>query len=244
MTVTVNSASGTTKYIPGKIEAESYDAHQGGMYAVATSDAGGGQQVIGITPNSWMDYNVVVTQSGNYNVSFRVATPQLHAQFQIKLGNTVLGTINIPYTGEWNAWTTVTLTNVPLTAGPQTLRILSTGTETCNFNWMEYALAPAPRGIGTGESQLIVDKNLPKPPTGLSVSVFPNPTEAHFNLKIKSKSSDLVQVKVYDILGRQVQYLQGTPGEVLRLGSALKAGAYLIETRQGDEKIVTKVVKQ
>ncbi|MEI9947306.1 MAG: carbohydrate-binding protein [Chitinophagaceae bacterium] len=158
MTVTVNSASGTTKYIPGKIEAESYDAHQGGMYAVSTSDAGGGQQVIGITPNSWMDYNVVVTQSGNYNVSFRVATPQLHAQFQVKLGNTVLGTIDLPNTGEWNIWATYTLNNVPLSAGPQTLRILSSGTETCNFNWMEYALAGGnqPPVVSAGSPQTIV----------------------------------------------------------------------------------------
>ncbi|MEI9947319.1 MAG: carbohydrate-binding protein [Chitinophagaceae bacterium] len=73
------------QFIPGKIQAESYDAHQGGMYATSTSDAGGGQQVIGITNGSWMDYNVVVTQSGIYKVGFRVATPQLHTQFLIKM---------------------------------------------------------------------------------------------------------------------------------------------------------------
>ncbi|MEI9942582.1 MAG: carbohydrate-binding protein, partial [Chitinophagaceae bacterium] len=115
VTVTVNPLS-NGKTIPGKIEAESWDAKSGPFYAVATADAGGGSQVVGITNGSWMDYNVTVATAGTYTVNFRVATTQAHAQFQVKSGNTVLGTINIPNTGDWSNWSTVSVSNIVLAA--------------------------------------------------------------------------------------------------------------------------------
>ncbi|MEI9947320.1 MAG: carbohydrate-binding protein [Chitinophagaceae bacterium] len=240
--ITVNPASGTTKYIPGKIEAESYDAHQGGMYATSTSDVGGGQQVVGINNGGTMDYNVMVSQTGTYTVGFRVATPQLHTQFQIKMDGGLVGTINIPNTGEWNIWQTITLTNVQLVAGAHTMRIQSTNNENCNFNWMNFELASAARGVT--EIPLITESKALEQATKLSVSVFPNPTETFFNLKVQSKTKDLVQIRVFDMTGHQVQFLQGTPDEIMRVGFNLAIGIYIIETRQGTERIMTKVVKQ
>ena len=90
-----------------------------------------------------MDYNVTVTQSGIYTVNFRVATVQNNVQFQIKLGAAILGTMNVPNTGSWSNWVTVPVTNVSLTAGAQTIRILSTSNESCNFNWMDWVLTAA-----------------------------------------------------------------------------------------------------
>ncbi|MEI9946803.1 MAG: carbohydrate-binding protein [Chitinophagaceae bacterium] len=160
VTVTVNPAVVTNgKTIPGKIEAESWDVKSGPFYAVATTDAGGGQQVIGINNGSTMDYNVNVTQSGAYTAKFRVATPQLNTQFQVKLGNNTIGTINIPGTGEWNIWSTFSISNLIIPAGNQTLRIVSTNNENCNFNWMEFVLDGAnvnlPPTVNAGTSQTI-----------------------------------------------------------------------------------------
>ncbi|MEI9942853.1 MAG: carbohydrate-binding protein [Chitinophagaceae bacterium] len=243
VTITVNPDATAGKVIPGKIEAESYDAHFGGMYGVATSDAGGGQQVIGITNASWMDYNVTVTQGGTYNVSFRVATPQQFAQFQLKLGSTVLGTVNIPNTGEWNIWKTVTINNVSLSAGAQTLRVLSTNNESCNFNWMNFELAAAPltltrsaANIKEQANEILTDK--------LAIAVSPNPATAYFNLKVQSKNNDLLEIKVYNIQGRLVGTMRGGSNQTFRLGDNFLNGIYLIEVSQGNEKITTKVIKQ
>src|SRR6185295_6497807 len=121
VTITVNPASG--KFIPGKVEAESFDAKSGPQYAVPTTDAGGGQHIVGMINGSWLDYNVNVTQSGSYTVVFRVATTQNSSQFQIRSGASILATVNVHNTGDWNNWMDVPVTGVPLTAGPQTLRI-------------------------------------------------------------------------------------------------------------------------
>ena len=70
-----------------------------------------------------MDYNVNVQQAGTYNVSFRVASPYgASSGLQLKSGSTVLATVDIPDTGGWQNWQTVSTTAV-LSSGQQTLRI-------------------------------------------------------------------------------------------------------------------------
>jgi alpha-tubulin suppressor-like RCC1 family protein len=137
--ITVNPDNGKT--IPGKIEAEAWDDKSGGMYGIPSTDLpGGGQQVVGITNESWMDYKVNVLTGGSYTVNLRVATTQLHAQFLVKEmpSGKVLGTINIPNTGGWDSWQTIALTNVAVTAGQHIIRIQSSNIESCNFNWADW----------------------------------------------------------------------------------------------------------
>ncbi|MEI9947305.1 MAG: T9SS type A sorting domain-containing protein [Chitinophagaceae bacterium] len=107
---------------------------------------------------------------------------------------------------------------------------------------MNFELANAGRGVA--ETNLIVNKKIADPVNKLTVSAFPNPTQTFFNLKVESKSNELVQVKIFDINGRQLQYIPGTPGEVLKIGSKLAPGTYLVETRQGNERSIIKIIKQ
>ena len=126
---------------PGRIEAEDWDDKSDPQYEIPSTDVGGGQEMVGIVNGSWMDYNISVPTSGMYTVNFRVATPQNFAQFQVKVGSTILGTLNILSTGGWDTWNTVPLTNVQLSAGQQTIRIQSIANETANFNWTDWAIA-------------------------------------------------------------------------------------------------------
>jgi hypothetical protein len=105
-----------------------------------------------------MDYNVTVTQSGTYTVNFRVATIENNVQFQIKLGTAVLGTLNVSNTGGWTTWTTIPVTNISLTSGLQTIRILCNSNQSCNFNWMDWILtAPSTAPVAdAGLPQTIV----------------------------------------------------------------------------------------
>src|SRR6202007_2434619 len=89
------------------------------------------------------DYNVNVTQTGAYTVNFRAATTQNNSQFQIRSGANVLATVNIPNTGGWDTWVTVPVTNVPLTAGTQIIRIQLGNNESANINWMDWSLTGA-----------------------------------------------------------------------------------------------------
>jgi hypothetical protein len=54
----------------------------------------------------------------------------------------------------------------------------------------------------------------------------------------------MVTIKVFDITGRQVQQLQGVPGQAIKFGDKIVNGTYFVEVRQGSEKVVIKIIKQ
>ena len=73
-----------------------------------------------------------------------MASAVANGQFQLKNGSTVLATINVPNTGGWQNWQTVTAT-VTLSAGSQTLRLLSTSVAGWNIIYMNVTAGlPSP----------------------------------------------------------------------------------------------------
>lgn len=121
--------------IPGKIEAESYDA-MSGIATESTQDAGGGLNVGWIEDNDWLDYNVNVPISGTYAFNFRVSKGFGDGTIEVrKADGTVLGSVVLPFTGGWQYWGNAKLV-IPLSAGTQTLRI-NAKYGSWNFNWFE-----------------------------------------------------------------------------------------------------------
>lgn len=130
-TPTATPVSG--KAIPGKIEAESYDA----MYGIQLETCSeGGQDVSYVDAGDYMNYNVTVQTTKAYTVQFRVSSPYTGTQIQLKSGSTVLTTVTVPNTGGWQTWQTVSAT-VNLTAGSQTLQVYAP-TNGWNLNWINF----------------------------------------------------------------------------------------------------------
>ncbi|WP_068782593.1 carbohydrate-binding protein [Paenibacillus sp. GM2] len=127
----------TAKPIPGKIEAEAWDA-MSGVQTESTSDTGGGLNVGWINTGDWMDYFVNVAESGTYTVEYRIASNTNAGEIQLRSGQTTLATTSVPNTGGWQNWQTVTAT-VPLTQGLQTLRVYAGGPD-FNLNWINFKL--------------------------------------------------------------------------------------------------------
>jgi beta-glucosidase len=149
---------GVAYNLPGRIEAENYDTggesvayynttvgNPGGVYRSddvgieTTTDAGGGYDVGYINGGEWLEYTVNVPDpEAIYSISVRVASPSGGGQLRVRLDGTVLDTIQIPSTGGWQNWQTVTLPNVPLAGGtgskPLRLEVLNSG---FNINWIE-----------------------------------------------------------------------------------------------------------
>jgi Carbohydrate binding module (family 6) len=135
---------GTAAAVPGTVQAANYDTGgQGVAYSVTsvngsgnsyrsdgvdletTSDTGGGYDLGWTSTGQRFNYTVNVATAGTYTVSFRVAAPSavtdaLH--IANSSGTSLSGNINIPATGGWQTWTTVTGT-VSLPAGVQTLTV-------------------------------------------------------------------------------------------------------------------------
>ncbi len=80
--------------------------------------------------------------------------------------------------------------------------------------------------------------------TGFMAQVMPNPAEREFNLVIKGGSNEPLEIRIFDITGRQVQQVRSAASNVIRFGDNLVQGTYIVEVRQGKNKAVLKVVKQ
>src|SRR5580698_8372301 len=135
---------GTPAPVPGTVQAENYDTGgQGVAYNVTsingtgnsyrsdgvdlevTTDTGGGYDLGWTAAGQWFRYTVNVATAGSYTVTLRVAaidavTDALH--ISNSSGSNLSGSINVPATGGWQTWTSVTAT-VTLPAGVQTLTI-------------------------------------------------------------------------------------------------------------------------
>jgi hypothetical protein len=152
ITITVNAAAPPPPPPPPpssattRIEAENYSA-MNGIQTEFTQDEGGGQNVGWIDNGDWMDYSYNAPSTGTYAVKLRIATPGNGAQLQIRKGDgTLLNTVNIPNTSAFQIWQTIT-TSINLSAGQQTIRIISSAQDFWNINWIELsttATAPPP----------------------------------------------------------------------------------------------------
>jgi hypothetical protein len=77
----------------------------------------------------------------------------------------------------------------------------------------------------------------------LNVRVYPNPTTSNFNMQVITAGKESVRVRILDVQGRQIQSMIVKPNETLRIGDALKSGAYFIEVKQGKQTQTTRVMK-
>ncbi len=79
--------------------------------------------------------------------------------------------------------------------------------------------------------------------TRLDADIYPNPSAADFNLRIRKGINEPVQVRITDLQGRTIRKLNTMPFEVTSIGAGLKAGIYLVELRQGKEMKTIKIFK-
>jgi chitinase len=150
---------GTPAAIPGTVQAENYDTGgQGVAYNVTSingtdngyrsdgvdlevcSDTGGGVDLGWTTGGQWFKYTVNVATAGTYTVSFRIAAPTAVTDaFHLanSSGTNLSGNVNLPATGGYQTWTTVTA-NVTLPAGQQILT-LNQDNAGWNLNYASFA---------------------------------------------------------------------------------------------------------
>ena len=152
--------------MPGTVQAANYDTGGQGVAYNVTSVNGTGNSYrsdgvdletctdtgcrvhdLGWTATGqWFKYTVNVATAGTYTVSFRVASPNgvtdaLH--IANSAGANLSGNVNIPATGGWQDWATVTA-SVTLPAGQQTLTV-DQDNGGWNLHYLAFAAAAARR---------------------------------------------------------------------------------------------------
>ncbi|MGB3464481.1 MAG: carbohydrate-binding domain-containing protein [Cyclobacteriaceae bacterium] len=186
-TVTV-TATGVS--IPGTIEAEDYDdyfdtssGNTGGAYRTDdvdiqnAADASGIYNVGWIASGEWLEYDInSTTTSGNYDVTFRVASPNGNGRFHLEIdGTNATGTLAVPNTGGWQNYTDVTAEDVAIPQGARTMRIVFDNSG-LNLNFIDLQEAVT-TGTGGGCSELAANGdytvNFADSPSGPTVTFVP-----------------------------------------------------------------------
>ena len=70
----------------------------------------------------------------------------------------------------------------------------------------------------TSDTSTVVNPKTASTNNSDGYKVWPLPTESFFNLTIQSASSESVVINVYDLTGRRIQQLTGSPLETYRFG--------------------------
>ncbi len=133
--------------IPGTIQAAYYDKFEGGIgqgisysdispnnagdfrlseYVDASMDFVEGGVVGWISSGEWLEYTVNVEDQGYYTLVFRYACGNQSGggPFVIESdGEVISQQISVNYTGDWGAWASKTVNNIPLKSGKNILRL-------------------------------------------------------------------------------------------------------------------------
>jgi glucose/arabinose dehydrogenase/PKD repeat protein len=130
---------GVVNQIPGRVEAEHYDEGTDAFYDINQGGDGGfrpgdgvgteacsegGDNIGWVVDGEWLEYTSHVAHTGNYTVSFRVASPYDTRKLHLEVdGQNVTGTVNIPNTGGFQAWQSIAVSNIQLSAGAHIIRV-------------------------------------------------------------------------------------------------------------------------
>ena len=152
---------GSAAAVPGTVQAANYDTgghgvaynvtsvngtansyRSDGVDLEACTDTGCGYDIGWTSAGQWFRYTVNVASAGTYTLSLRLASPNgvtdgLH--IANASGTNLSGNINVPATGGWQAWTTVTA-SVSLPAGTQTL-VVDQDNGGWNIHYLAFATA-------------------------------------------------------------------------------------------------------
>ena len=134
-TTTSIVVSSNTNSFDTLIQSENYFANNG-VQTQGTGDVGGGLNVGWIDAHDWMAYsNINIPTSGTYTIEYRVASPNSGGRVQLDLnaGSIILGAVDIPNTGGWQNWTTISHT-VNMNAGTYNFGVYALGGG-WNINW-------------------------------------------------------------------------------------------------------------
>ncbi|HUP14130.1 MAG TPA: carbohydrate-binding protein [Niastella sp.] len=220
------------------IQAESY-TNMLGVQTEATTDAGGGSNVGWIDANDWMAYGAITfPTSGTYKVEYRVASLSGGGRLSLDLnaGSIVLGALDVPSTGGWQNWTTISH-NVNINAGAYNPGIFAVAGG-WNLNWIRFTpLNTAKTATTTEMVNTLIDNSVQN---GKGFTIYPNPVKQQLNI-LSSEALTGGLFRIFDIHGRQV--ITTRPASNNLDVSKLAPGVYTLIFTKGKTKITSAFIK-
>ncbi|PAM91642.1 glycoside hydrolase [Flavobacterium sp. IR1] len=214
------------------IQAENYSA-MSGVQTEPTTDTGGGLNVGYADTGDWMAYNNInFPTSGTYVIEYRVASNVTGGKISSDLngGTIVLGSVNIPNTGGWQNWQTISQT-VTVNAGTYNFGIYIQNTG-LNLNWFRITKS------GAGLAGKAAAPSGQDDIAGLSV--YPNPTESTLSFSAEVSGGT---VSIINAEGGATVSVQEPVNNSVDV-STLKGGIYLVLVEKNGIKTVRRFIKK
>jgi hypothetical protein len=156
-----------------------------------------GYNVGWIEHGEWLKHTVVVQQSGTFDINLRVSSPNSGGKILIKWdGQNLTDIIDLPATGGWQNWETVSVSNIQLTSGTYSLQIRFLF-GSFNYNYIEFIQTAV---NVEDEEQPVKDFKV--------MQNYPNPFNPNTNIEYSIPSRGRVVIKLYDTLGNEIALLQ------------------------------------
>ena len=196
--------------IPGRLESEDF-SYQEGLSVEETTDINGGLNIGYTDLGDFADYLVLINETGDYDINFRVASENQSGSILLQLidGSEIqnLTQISLPITGGWQTWETVSAsTNLMEGSYKLRMQVIQPG---FNLNWIEFDYE--------GNS-MTIDENVVS-----EFRLFPNPAGNHINLEIEQTD---FKVEIFDFVGKKV--FQSINTNTIDI-KELQKGVYLIK---------------
>ena len=131
--VTFSATTGGYASINDRIEAEAYLTQEGVRFE-PTTDVGGGDNAGWLNVGDYLEYGLQIPNQGNYRLELRTAGNTSSGQIQMFANQTLKTTVDLPITGGWQVWQTVTSDPFSLNAGLNTIKLQVTR-EGFNLNY-------------------------------------------------------------------------------------------------------------
>lgn len=231
----------TKHEIPGIIEAFHYDTGGEGIAyhdtgkenkgsglrqdeGVDTQPNDGGENIGWVVPGEWVEYTVNVNETAIYNAVLRVAALNAGNSMEIFFnGVNRTGTINIPQTGSWSNFVSVTVNGIQLYETDSLMRVSITSGE---FNFSRFAFNTASTGFSNS-----VELS--------EINVYPNPATDHLYIQwIEEKYT----YTIHDSSGKSILSGINNPGSPLNV-TLLDRGLYFIKITSDTNYKVLKFLK-
>lgn len=151
---TPGTSPGTTRWnIPGRVEAEEFSNYndtdsrnRGGQYRDTgvdiqrCSDSNCGFNIGWMFAGEWLEYDIFVDETGEYEADMRVASRHSSSRVSFSIdGRKVTRDHTIGNTGGWQSWRTQTVDLGEISRGNHTLRV-NVENSSHNLNWVELNL--------------------------------------------------------------------------------------------------------
>lgn len=133
--------------IPGRIQAEDFDA-QFGVQTESTTDTGGGLNVGWLDDGNYMDFALNSPTAGRYAIDLRIASAaSITGSVTVTADSNTFTSPDITSTGGWQKWETLRIGEIDLPTGDVTMRLTintpGVGQDVMNLNWMDISLVKA-----------------------------------------------------------------------------------------------------